>query len=215
MILGISASGRANGETAKMVKGVLEASGLESTYVSLASKKISGCRGCLKCAGDGICKYRDDWNELAETMKVADAIVFGSPSYTFNISALGHAFLERMYSTRHGRFLLSGKLCVVVTPGAAGNPAEAYIKKNVEHNKMVVLTTVNKPQSIAPCYSCGYGHNCMAGAVVKSHGNVPVDEITPEMFPEGVEDSECVQRAIASAGWSLARAIANSSTRCV
>lgn len=215
MILGISASGRANGETAKMVRGVLEASGLESKYVSLAGMRISGCRGCLKCAGDGICKYKDDWNELAEMMKTADAIVFGSPSYTFNISALGHAFLERLYSMRHGRFLLSGKLCVVVTPGPVDNPAEVYIKKNIVHNKMVTLTTVNKPRSIAPCFTCGYGHDCMAGAVVKSNDNVPSEKIPPELFPECVDDSECVQRAIASAGWSLARAVAHSGHHCI
>ena len=114
-----------------MVKGVLEASGLDYEYVSLFNKQISGCRGCLQCAGDGVCKWKDDWSEIAEMMKAADAIVFGSPTYSFNISALGHAFLERTYSMRHGRFLLGGKLCVVVTPEKEGNQSELYIKKPV------------------------------------------------------------------------------------
>lgn len=43
MILGISASGRKDGITSQAVKAVLEASGMEHEYVSLAGKKISGC----------------------------------------------------------------------------------------------------------------------------------------------------------------------------
>ena len=212
MILGISASGRRDVETAKMVKGVVEASGLAHSYVTLAGRSIGGCRGCLKCAGDGVCVYQADWVEIAETMKAADAIVFGGPSYSGNINVLGHAFLERLYAFRHGRFLLSGKLCVLVTPGSAGNPSEQYAEKMVLHNKMVLLTKVSKPESIAPCYECGYGHDCMAGAVVRGNDKRTVERITPDMLPEGADDSECVQRAIASAGWSLARAVRHSAT---
>jgi multimeric flavodoxin WrbA len=207
MILGISASGRPDGQTAKMVKGILKASGLEYNYVSLAGKRISGCTGCLKCAGDGVCKVRDDWNEIAEAMIEAQAIVFGAPSYTFNINALGHACLERTYALRHGRYFLSGKLGVVVSPGSSGTQSEVYIRKMFEHSRMGVLCTVNGERSIAPCYECGYGHDCMAGSVVRSNEGRTVDEITPDMVPAGVDESEKTQRAIECAGWMLAKAI--------
>lgn len=207
MIIGISAGGRAKGQTAKMVKGILEASGLEYEYVTLSGKNISGCRGCLQCAGDGICKYKDDWNAIADRMKLADAIVFGSPSYTFNISALGHAFLERTYSLRHGRFFLGGKFGVIVTPEKEGNPAQEYIEKMMVHSKMPVLCTVTGESTLAPCYHCGYGEDCMTGWVVKEHGNEPVDEITPDMYPPMVDTSEEVQKHIKAAGWMLAKAI--------
>jgi multimeric flavodoxin WrbA len=207
MILGISASGRANGETAKMVKGILDASGLEYNYVSLSGKRIGGCTGCLQCAGDGICKYRDDWNDVAKAMIGAEAMVFGAPTYTFNINALGHALLERTYALRHGRFFLGGKLAVIVTPEPAGNPSELYTKRVLEHNRMAILCTVNGENAIAPCYHCGYGHDCMAGAVVRSNDGQPVDQITPEMVPAGVDTSEKTQRAIVCAGWMLAKAI--------
>ena len=207
MIIGISAGGRAKGETAKMVKGVLEESGLEYEYVSLAGKSISGCRGCLQCAGDGVCKYEDDWNSIADVMKQVDAIVFGAPTYCFNISALGHAFLERTYALRHGRFLLGGKFGVVVTPGEEGNPAQQYIEKMMVLNKMAMLCTATGESSIAPCYHCGYGEDCMAGGVVKRHGNQPVDEITPDMYPPLVDTSEEIQKRINAAGWMLAKAI--------
>ena len=60
MILGISASGRQavrdesgrllKGVNDHMVKYVLEKTGEEYEYVSLAGKKISGCQACLACA---------------------------------------------------------------------------------------------------------------------------------------------------------------------
>ncbi|PKM89343.1 MAG: flavodoxin family protein, partial [Firmicutes bacterium HGW-Firmicutes-12] len=77
MILGISASGRTNGITSETVKAILEATGSEYEFISLAGKQISGCIGCTKCASDNKCKLKDDWLEIAEKMLAADAIVFG------------------------------------------------------------------------------------------------------------------------------------------
>ncbi len=204
MVLGISCGGRANGQTAQMVKAVLDATGLETEFISLASKSISGCRGCIKCAvGDGICRYKDDFNEIADKMKRADAIVFGSPSYTFNISALGHALLERTYALRHGRFYLGGKYGVVVTPEAEGNPSQQYIRKMLMQNKMPIVTEVSGETSIAPCYFCGLGHQCHAGYVIRDHGGEPFDKITEDMLPIRFETSKRMQNDCKAAGWML------------
>ncbi|WP_242835897.1 hypothetical protein [Clostridium sp. DL-VIII] len=54
MILGIS-SGRKNGVTSEAIKAILEATGLEYEYISLAGKRISGCIGCTLCASDNKC----------------------------------------------------------------------------------------------------------------------------------------------------------------
>ena len=96
---------------------------------------------------------------------------------------------------------------MIVTPEPSGNPSELYIKKMFEHSRMGILCAVNGENAIAPCYECGYGHDCMAGAVVRSNDGQTVDEITPEMVPAGVDTSETVQRSIACAGWMLAKAI--------
>ena len=69
MILGICGSGRANGETSKMVMSIMENSGQEYEMVMLSKLNIRGCIGCLKCAdGSGTCSYKDDFDQLLEKM---------------------------------------------------------------------------------------------------------------------------------------------------
>jgi multimeric flavodoxin WrbA len=194
-ILGISGSGRPGGITAEVIKEILEATGLEYEYVSLAGKKINGCIACMKCVGDNICKQKDDWNEIGQKMLEADAIVFGAPDYYGTLNALAHACLERTYCFRHQeRFLLSGKLGVVV--GVDGwdtkNNRSAVIdftKSMMQSNKMAVVDSVYA-EGYSQCYTCGFGENCGAGSVVGTHGFI--EKILPEHYPcrfAGQEDA--------------------------
>ena len=140
MILGINASGWSavcndqgilvKGVTEDLLKHILRETGESHEYVHLGGKTIEGCQGCLRCAGDNICKVQDDWAEIRDRMLQADAIVFGVPLFYGTINALGHAFLERTFSLRHGsRFPLAGKLNAILTVGKEEpNPAEDYIE---------------------------------------------------------------------------------------
>ena len=94
MILGINASGRSavrNGQGI-LVKGVTEdilihifkETGEPHEYVYLGGKTIGGCRRCLRCAPDNICKEEDDWAEIKDKMLQADAILFGPPYTTYH-----------------------------------------------------------------------------------------------------------------------------------
>ncbi len=182
MILGISASGRKDGVTSEAVRAILDATGLPSEYISLAGKKIGGCIGCTLCASDNTCKVKDDWNEIGEKMKQADAIVFGAPNYFGRMNALGHAFWERTFSFRHREiFKLAGKLGVIVGTDYKGRSS---VKQEIEffmlHNKMVVVEAL-QVDGYSQCYTCGYGQNCGVGNVVREHGFV--DEIKPEYLP--------------------------------
>ena len=82
-ILGISGSPRQEETSgvAKLVHTVLEASGCEYDYVSLAGKKIGGCIACLGCVEDNVCKVQDDLTPLRELIVDADAYVIGAPNY--------------------------------------------------------------------------------------------------------------------------------------
>jgi len=194
MILGISASGRQSvrdesgrllkGVNDHMVKYVLEKTGEEYEYVSLAGKKISGCQACLACAKDNICVIDDDWAEIRDKMFEADAVVFGAPNYYGTINAHGHAFLERTFSLRHReRFPLAGKLNAIVASGRVDdNPAEKFIRQMFRSNYMAEPVGVIHVSGIAQCYTCGFGEKCAAGAVVGKHGFL--DEIQPWMIPQ-------------------------------
>ena len=177
MILGISASGRSDGVTSETVKAVLKASGQEYEYVSLAGKRINGCTGCTACAADNTCKVQDDWNEIGEKMRKADAIVFGAPNYFGRMNALGHACWERAFCFRHREiFSLAGKLGVVVSVEYEGyNKVKPEIEDFMTRNKMVVVESVFA-KGYSQCFTGGFGQDCSVGNVVRLHGFIETIE---------------------------------------
>ncbi len=203
MILGIGTSGRheTRDESGRLLKGanehmlkyVLEKTGEEYEYVSLAGKKISGCQGCLACAGTNICVVDDDWGAIRDKMFEADAVVIGAPNYYGTINAHGHAFLERTFSLRHREaFPLAGKINAIVVSGRTeDNPAEGFIRMMFRGNYMAEPVGVLHVSGVSQCYTCGYGEKCAAGSVVSKHGIL--DEIQPWMIPQ--MDPETYQKA--------------------
>lgn len=173
MILGISASGRRNRIIHQTVEAIASGTGFEYEVISLAGKRINGCTGCTGCASDNICKAKDDWNEIGEKMARADVIIFGAPDYYGTINALGHACLERTFSFRHrGHFTLKNKIGIIVStarPDAKQDPVKEMIWRFMKSNRMNVLGHV-AAEGYDQCYTCGFGHDCEAGNVVRHHG---------------------------------------------
>lgn len=106
-ILGISGSPR-KGNTETAVKIALEASkevyeGIETSFISLAGKKIYPCEGCYRCYGfskgatwENVCYvHKDDVGGIYKEIANADGIIIGSPSYAFDVSAKLKALFER------------------------------------------------------------------------------------------------------------------------
>jgi multimeric flavodoxin WrbA len=208
VILGISASGRATGVTSEAVKAVLAATGLKYDYISLAGKRIIGCTGCTLCAADNQCKLKDDWNEIGEKMRRADAIVFGAPNYFGKMNALGHACWERTFSFRHREiFDLAGKLGVIVS---TGYEEADYVKPQIEdfmlRNKMAVVEAV-RVDGYGQCYTCGFGHDCGVGRVVKVHGFL--DKIEDKDLPPHFKEQEQAQQQAYKAGKILGSILRN------
>ena len=101
-IIGISGSPR-NGNTEWMVKRLLAKaaeSGAETELVLLRKKNIKTCHGCLSCeeGGDnrkGVCKIRDDMQELYPKLLAADGWAIGTPGYFDMLSGLLKNFMDR------------------------------------------------------------------------------------------------------------------------
>jgi len=187
-ILGISASGRKDGITSEIVTAVLEATGEDYEFVSLAGKKIGGCIGCTRCAADNRCKVQDDWPAIGEKMLAAEAIVFGAPNYYGMINALGHACLERTFCFRHREvFSLAGKLgmAIGVDGGSQDSAVIAYIEMMFRSNQMAVVGTAYA-DGFSQCYTCGFGKDCVVGSVVGRHGFLDAieDRHLPPRFAE-------------------------------
>lgn len=167
-ILGISGSPVKNSNTDRLVKAILEASGLESEFVKLSRINVRPCFACKQCVPDNICKVKDDFQALAEKIKAARAMVIGAyPPYS-QIDGFTKALLERFWSFRHRENLLKGKLCATVLTGVdprvmdAINASLASEIRDFEHMELVGQLSV---QGNLPCLTCGEGDSCEMSGV--------------------------------------------------
>lgn len=115
-ILGLSGSPRTSSNTAILVEIALEAAKKEDAiidFIDLSFHKIQACEHCNECTQLGRCKIDDDLNKIAETMKSADGIIWGSPNHFASIATPMKNLMDRI-----GRFLkLEGKVACGIVVG--------------------------------------------------------------------------------------------------
>lgn len=99
-VLGINGSARKNGNTANLLKKVLDYAkkeGAETETLHLIDKNI---KPCISCLAEGNCKYpcniKDDMQEIFELLKKADCLVLSSPTYWYSLSGLMKNFIDRL-----------------------------------------------------------------------------------------------------------------------
>ncbi|MCF6149787.1 MAG: flavodoxin family protein [Candidatus Kuenenia sp.] len=208
-VLGISGSPRRDQTTDKLVKAILDATGLETEFISLAGKKMNGCICCLGCITDNVCKVQDDYLPVMNKVLNADAIVVGAPNYFGRLNALTHAFLERWYCFRHdatgkGGMRLSGKLGAVASVGGGGEwqmpgrenrmyeIAGDDVKGFFAYNEIEIVGAVNV-QGAVPCFTCGYGELCRVSGARMFFGNDV--KITEDIIPCLEKQPDVLQQA--------------------
>jgi len=209
-IIGISGSPIKNSNTDRLVQAVLNSSGLKSEFVKLSSLNVKPCMACLGCKKDNICKVEDDFPELAEKVRQADAIVVGGYSPYGSVDGFTKAFLERLFSLRHQNGLNRGKLAVVIASGIGrGAPGLEETSKQIEHaltiEGMEILENL-KITGNAECLVCGFGQTCPMSSLPWVFGDDTT--VTPDKFCKVEEQSEIWDRAN-RVGLEIARKIKN------
>ena len=100
-VVAFNGSARKNGNTKCLIDTVLNEltkEGIDTEIVSLAGKKIHGCRACYRCFNkkNGRCAFKDDAiNDCIDKMKEADGIIIGSPTYFADVSSETKALIDR------------------------------------------------------------------------------------------------------------------------
>ena len=100
-VVAFNGSARRDGNTAILVRRVLEElekEGIETEMVQLAGERIRGCTACRGCVAnqDGRCTIDDDVvNECIARMIEADGIILASPTYFADVSAEMKALIDR------------------------------------------------------------------------------------------------------------------------
>ncbi len=194
VILGISGSPVPNSNTDRAVKGVLQASGLDSEFVKLSEINVKPCQACKQCVPHNICQVKDDFPRLAEKLKGAQALVIGAYCPYGMIDAYTKAFLERLWSMRHVNNLNRGKLGVIIvnglfpdsynqrrrkfwvkylksfyTPKLPVTQVAQAIERELRMERMEHVGTVLIKGNV-PCLTCGQGSTCEMSGVPMIHG---------------------------------------------
>ena len=100
-VTAFNGSPRPEGNTAYLLRKVLEpieAAGIATELVQVGGSGIHGCTACRQCAErkDGRCACDDDQlNVFLEKMAASDAILIGSPTYFAGVTAEIKALIDR------------------------------------------------------------------------------------------------------------------------
>ena len=172
-VLGISGSPIKNSNTDRLVKAVLDATGLKSEFVKLSKINVRPCLACKKCVPDNVCKVRDDFPELAEKIKKAKALIIGAYIPYGQIDGFTKALLERFWSLRHVNNLLRGKLCATVltglNPDVLDNVNQSLAAELMEYERMDLVGQLTIKGNI-PCLTCGEGDECEMSGLKMMYG---------------------------------------------
>lgn len=191
-VLGISGSPIKNSNTDRLVKTVLDATGLDSEFVKLSKINVRPCLACKKCVPDNICKVRDDFPELAEKIKKSKALIIGAYIPYGQIDGFTKALLERFWSLRHVNNLLRGKLCATILtglmPDALDNVNQSLAAEIREYERMDLIGQLTIKGNI-PCLTCGKGDECEMSGLKVMHGP---DAKTSDFGYSRVEDQNKV-----------------------
>ena len=160
-ILGISGSPIHKSNVDQTIQAILEATGAKTRFIKLSQMNIRPCIGCLGCAKDNHCRQQDDYaKDIENEVREAKALVIGGYPAFGTVDAFTKSFMERLYSLRHQRQLLKGKLGVAVAGGYKGNEKvkdflETFFKTQQFQHVGTIVTCGN-----ATCLSCGFGDHC-------------------------------------------------------
>jgi multimeric flavodoxin WrbA len=104
--------------------------GVEYEIVALSDHRLGTCRGCKLCfeKGEEFCPLKDDRDVLIEKMMVSDGVVFASPNYSFQVSAIMKIFLDRLGFVFHRPRFFGKTFTSIVAQGIyGGNKIVKYL----------------------------------------------------------------------------------------
>lgn len=95
---------------------------LDYEYVFLSDYQLEYCKGCKLCfnKGEEYCPLKDDRDLLIEKINNSDGVIFATPNYSFQVTALMKNFLDRMAFILHRPRFFGKAFMPIVTQGIYG-----------------------------------------------------------------------------------------------
>lgn len=146
-VVAFNGSARKNGNTAILIRRVLDVlqeEGIKTELIQLAGKPIRGCSACRTCykTKNERCIIEDDRvNHYIQKMKKADGIILGSPTYFSMMTTEMKALIDRAgYVARANDQMFKRKIgaAVVAVRRAGGIPTFDAINRFFLISQMIV-----------------------------------------------------------------------------
>ncbi|MHB9142375.1 MAG: flavodoxin family protein [Paludibacter sp.] len=120
-------------EFEKNVKSYAE---IDFEYVFLKDYHLEYCTGCKSCfiKGEEHCPSKDDRDLLLEKIQNSDGVIFATPNYSFQISALMKNFLDRLAFIFHRPRFFGKTFTAIVTQGIFGGASIVKYLESVGEN---------------------------------------------------------------------------------
>ena len=95
---------------------------IETEIICLNNYNLQVCKGCKACLdrGEEYCPLKDDRDILIKKMKESAGVIFATPNYSFNVSALMKLFLDRLAYFGHRPAFFGKTFTSVVVQGIFG-----------------------------------------------------------------------------------------------
>ena len=95
---------------------------VECEIVALSDYNLETCRGCKNCfiKGEEFCPLKDDRDVLIGKMMTSDGVVFASPNYSYQVSAIMKTFLDRLGFVFHRPRFFGKTFTSIVAQGIYG-----------------------------------------------------------------------------------------------
>jgi multimeric flavodoxin WrbA len=92
---------------------------IQGEVVFLSDYDLGVCNGCKRCTNQGeeCCPLKDDRDILIGKMMASDGVVFASPNYSFQVSAIMKIFLDRLAFVFHRPRFHGKTFSVIVVQG--------------------------------------------------------------------------------------------------
>ena len=119
---------------AKKIEEFMRSMGsVEFEYLMLKDANLSQCRGCFVCflKGEEYCPCKDDAPLIEQKMHDAGGVIFATPVYGMNVSALMKLFIDRLSYIFHRPRFFDKKALLLTTTGAIG------LKEVLDYLKLV------------------------------------------------------------------------------
>ncbi len=106
----------------QFLKNLQSLGDVEYEIVALSNYRLGMCRGCQRCfrKGEEHCPLKDDRDVLIEKLMASDGVVFASPNYSFQVSALMKVFLDRLGFVFHRPRFFGKTFTSIVVQGIYG-----------------------------------------------------------------------------------------------